>query len=53
MNASNVVRRFRCDLEFVPEVAGMIVEGVVVKIFMPYKGYYHITGPHAAEIHDE
>ena len=47
MNAPDVVRRFWCDPEFMPEVADMIVDrsvGVVVEIFVPYKVYYHVIG---------
>ena len=56
VNAPDVVRRFWRNLEFVPEVADMIVDrpvGVVVQIFVPHKVYYHIISQHPAGIHDE
>ena len=56
VNAPDVVRRFRCDLELMPEVADMVIDcsvGVVVKIFVPYKVYYHVIGEYAAGIHDK
>ena len=56
VNAPNIVRRFGCDFELVPEVADMIVDcsvGVVVKTFVPHKVYYHVIGEYAAGIHDE
>ena len=42
VNAPDVVRRFGRDLEFVPEVADMIVDspvGIVVKVFVPDEVY--------------
>ena len=56
MNAPDVVRRFRRDLEFVPKVADMVVDcpvGIVVEIFVPYKVCYHVVGEYPAGIHDE
>ena len=56
VNAPDVVWRFWCDPEFMPEVADMIVDcsvGVVVKIFVPHEVYYHLIGEYAARIHDE
>ena len=56
VNAPDVVRRFWCDPEFMPEVADMIVDcsvGVVVEIFVPYKVYYHVIGEYPAGIHDK
>ena len=56
VNAPDVVRRFWCDLELVPEVADMIIDrpaGVVVEIFVPYQVYYHVVGKYPAGIHDE
>ena len=56
VNAPDVVRRFWRDLELMPEVADMIVDcsvGVVVKIFVPHKVYYHVIGEYPAGIHDE
>ena len=56
VNAPDVVRRFWCDPEFMPEVADMIVErsvGVVVEIFVPYKVYCHVIGEYPAGIHDK
>ena len=56
MNAPDVVRRFWCDPEFMPEVADMIVDrsvGVVVEIFVPYKVYYHVISEYPAGIHDK
>ena len=56
VNAPDVVRRLWCDLEFMPEIADMVVDcsvGVVVKIFVPHKVYYHVIGEYPARIHDE
>lgn len=56
VNASDVVWRFRRDLELVPEVADMVIDcpvGVVVEIFVPYKVCYHVIGEYPAGIHDE
>lgn len=56
VNASDVVWRFRRDLELVPEVADMVIDcpvGVVVEIFVPYKVCYHVIGEYPMGIHDE
>lgn len=56
MNAPDVVRCFRCDFEFLPEVAHMIIDcstGVKVEIFVPYKIHYHIISKHSMWIHDK
>ena len=56
MNTSDIIWRFWCDFEFMPEIADMIVDcpaGVVVKIFMPHKVYYHVVSEYPLGIHNE
>ena len=56
MNAPNVIWCFWCDLEFVPEIADMVVYcpvGVIVKIFVPYKINNHVICEYPAGVHNE
>ena len=56
VNTPNVVWRFGCNFELMPEVADMVVDcpvGVVVKVFVPHKVYYHVIGEYPLGIHNE
>lgn len=56
MNAPDVIRCFRCNLEFAPEVTNMIIDcptGVIIKIFVPYKVHDHIISEYPVRIHNE
>ena len=56
VNVPDIVRGFRCDLEFMPEVTDMIIDcpaGIAVEIFVPHKVYDHVVSEYSAWIHNE
>ena len=56
VNTLDIIRRFWCDFEFMPEVADMITDcpmRIVVEIFVPHKVYYHVIGEYPVGIHNE